>query len=282
MTVDEAAATGPAEPLAGSATPATEPVLQSAAEAPRPDHAGDHAAAHPDEAVEEEDEGWSLPARVLTALVLVLVGVALGIWAAPKIAPVLPSGMKPVADWLTPGASSAEAEIAALRAELDQGLSGVESRFAALPAPEAADQRIAAAVGSAKGELSGEIAALKRTVGQIDPTAARQQLDRLDAAVKGQEAELAALKEQLAGATAASGQRSDEAVDNLNVYSAEVEGLRAEMGTLQDKVSALATRIDQVAADADRQIATAQTRVGEIQTRAASALGAAETGAAVA
>ena len=100
--------------------------------------------------------------------------------------------------------------------------------------------------------------------------------------MKGQAAELGALKEQLAGTAAASGQLNDEAVQKLDVYSAEVEGLRAEMGTLQDKVSALAARIDEVAANADREIATAQTRVGEIQTQAATALGAAETDAAVA
>ena len=37
-----------------------------------------------------------------------------------------------------------------------------------------------------------------------------------------------------------------------------------------------------MAANADREIATAQTRVGEIQTQAATALGAAETDAALA
>ena len=87
------------------------------------------------EEADEEEAGWSLPARVLTALVLLLAGAGLGLWAAPKLAPMLPSGMKPVADWLTPGsgAAEAEAEIAALRTDLDQGLGGVEARFADLP-----------------------------------------------------------------------------------------------------------------------------------------------------
>ena len=238
---------------------------------------------HHEEAGEEE-AGWSLPARVLTALVLLLAGAGLGLWAAPKLAPMLPSGMKPVADWLTPGsgAAEAEAEIAALRTDLDQGLGGVEARFADLPSGTDVDQRIGAAVGAAQGALAGEIATLKETVGQIDLTATRQQLDRLDAAMKGQAAELGDLKEQLAGTAAARGQLNEEAVQKLDVYSAEVQGLRAEMGTLQDNVSALAARIDEVAANADREIATAQTRVGEIQTQAATALGAAETDAAVA
>ena len=213
---------------------------------------------------------------------LLLAGAGLGIWGAPKLAPMLPSGMKPVADWLTPGAGTAEAEIAALRAELDQGLGGVEARFADLPSGSDVEQRIGAAVGAAQDAVAGEIAALKQTVGQIDPAAARQRLDRLDTAVQGQVTELKALKDQLAGTAATSGQLSDEAVQKLDVYSAEVQGLRAEMGALQDKVSGLATRIDEVAANADREIATARTEVGEIQTRAATALGAAETDAAVA
>ena len=230
----------------------------------------------------EEDAGWSLPARLLTALVLLLAGAGLGIWGAPKLAPMLPTGMKPVADWLTPGAGTAEAEIAALRAQLDQGLGGVEARFADLPSGSDVEQRIGAAVGAAQDAVAGEIAALKQTVGQIDPAAARQRLDRLDAAVQGQVTELKALKDQLAGTAATSGQLSDEAVQKLDVYSAEVQGLRAEMGALRDKVSGLATRIDEVAANADREIATARTEVGEIQTRAATALGAAETDAALA
>ncbi|HRO12210.1 MAG TPA: hypothetical protein PK452_11820 [Amaricoccus sp.] len=275
VTVDEAAA---GDPAAAAAEPSAPEAAERAPE-PAPEQAAEQAAERAAEpvAVEEreadhhedhgEEEGWSLPARVLTALVLLLAGAGLGIWAAPKIAPVLPAGMKPVADWLTPGAGMAETEIAALRGQLDQGLSGVETRLAALPTPDDLDQRIASAVDGARGELAGEIDALRQAVGQIDPTAARQRLDRLDAGLKGQEAELSALKEQLAGAAAASGQLSDEAIKNLNVYNAEMQGLRAETGALQDRVSALATRIDEVAANAEREIATAQTRVGDMPRR---------------
>jgi len=119
-------------------------------------------------------------------------------------------------------------------------------------------------------------------VGKLEGAGTRQQLDRLEAAIAGQVAELATLKDQLAGTTAATGQLSEEAVQRIDVYRAELDGLRAEMGTLQDKVSGLAADLDEVAANADREIATAQTRVGEIQTQAATALGAAETDAALA
>ena len=219
---------------------------------------------------------------MLTALVLILAGAAFGIWAAPRIAPVLPSGMRPVAEWLTPGAGAARSEIEEVRARIDAGLGGVEARFADLPSGSDVQARIDAAVSASEGKVSGEIASLRDSVGQLDGAATRQQLDRLDAAIEGQVAELATLKDQLAGTTAATGQLSEEAVQRVDVYRAELDGLRAEMGTLQDKVSGLAAHLDEVAANADREIATAQTRVGEIQTQAATALGAAETDAALA
>ena len=218
----------------------------------------------------------------MTALVLLLAGAGLGIWGAPKLAPMLPSGMKPVADWLTPGAGTAEAEIAALRAELDQGLAGVEARFADLPSGSDVEQRIGAAVGAAQDAVAGEIAALKQTVGQIDPATARQRLDRLDTAVQGQVTELKATQ----GAARRNGgnQRAAERRGGAEARRLQRRGpgpARRD-GPLQDKVSGLATRIDEVAANADREIATARTEVGEIQTQAATALGAAETDAAVA
>ena len=98
VTVDEAVA-----------EPAPEPEL-AAAEAR--DEPGDE---HHDE------EGMSWPARFLTALVLIIAGAALGVWGAPKLAPLMPSGLRPVADWLAPGKADAEAEIAALRARARRG-----------------------------------------------------------------------------------------------------------------------------------------------------------------
>jgi hypothetical protein len=224
--------------------------------------------------VHDEEAGPSLAARALTFLVLLLVGAALGIWAAPRIAPHLPSGMQPVADWLTPGRATTEAELAALQTRIDEGLGGVDARVGALESAPDPGAGIASAVGELESRLSGEIATLRESIPQ-DGVALRQQVSRLESSLQGQSAELATLKDQLSGATAATGQLSQEAVDQINVYKADIEGLRAEMGTLRDQVSALAARIDEVAADADRQIATAQSRVDEIRSEAETAVGAA-------
>ena len=109
--------------------------------------------------------------------------------------------MKPVADWLTPGAGAAEAEIAALRA---QARPGAGRGRGALRRPAVGQRRRRS--GSARRSDAAQDAARRprsrrcgRPSGRSTAADTRQRLDRLDAAVQGQVAELAALKEQLAG-----------------------------------------------------------------------------------
>lgn len=257
--------------------PVSDPVPETAV--PEVVEAEDRRTADEDFHDEPEEEGRSLAGKVLTGLVILLAGAALGLWAGPKIAPMLPSGMKPVADWLAPGKGEAEAEMAALRAEVGDGLGDVQSRVASLPTAGDVDQRIGAAVGAAQGALVEQIEGLKQAVGHIDPVAVRQQLDQLAAVVKGQTAELDALKGQIAGSA---GEVGAAAAEKIDVYRGEIDALRAEMGALQENVSGMAARLEGVAADAQRQVQAAQDKVNEVQTRAADSLGAAEAGAAAA
>ena len=159
---------------------------------PRPDRRPDRDRAHepvpvvdsveePREELHEEEAGWSLPARVLAVLCLLIAGAGLGIWAAPRIAPMLPSGMAPVARWLTPGQAEVEAEIAALAAKVDSGLGAIDSRVAALPASADVDTRIGAAVGDAQAKLSAEIEAARAAAATADLTAVNQKLAALEA-----------------------------------------------------------------------------------------------------
>ncbi len=237
----------------------------------------DEPAAEADDGQEahEEEAGPSFAGRALTFLLLLLAGAALGIWGAPKLAPLLPSGLAPAANWLTPAQSETEAELAALRTRVEQGIGGVEARFAELSQGSDVDVQIAAAVDAAEARLTSEMGALRDSVGQLDTTGMTQRLSRLESSLEGQATELAGLKAQLSGSATMSGQISEEAVARIDVYRAELDGLRAEMGTLQDQVGALATRVDEVAAVADRQISTAQSQVEEIRSRADTAAGAA-------
>lgn len=264
------------EPVAAAPEPADEPVVPEPAPHSEPEAVGSTADRY-EAAVEEEEEGGrSFAAWALIVLLLLLGGAALGIWAAPRIAPMLPSGMAPVAAWLNPGADDAEARIAALEERLDSALAATQAQVAALPDADALDARIAAAVAEAQSATAGDVAALREAVGELDTSAIRQQLDALSATLDGQAAELDTLKDQIAGGVAASGDQADEVVARIDVYRAELEGLRAEVAGIGNRTSALASRIDEVAATADRSIEAAQARVAEVQAESSTALDAAQ------
>jgi hypothetical protein len=226
----------------------------------------------PGEEAHEEEAGWSFAARALAVLLLLLAGAGLGIWAAPKVASVLPSGMAPIAAWLTPGQATTEAEVAALRDRLDADRAALEGRFAALPAGDEIDARIRAAVGETEARLATEIEAAKAAAGEVDMTEVNRRLGDLEAALQGQTTELAALKDQIAGTA---GQLSEEALGRIDAYKGEVEALRGEMGSVRDAVSGFATRLDEVEGRAGREIDAAQARVDEIRQQADTELSAA-------
>lgn len=258
--IEEPVLADPVEP-ATEAEPAPEPTY---AASPPPVHAaGDSDDLHDG----EEEGGSSLAAKALTALVLLLVGAGVGIWAAPRVAPMLPSGMAPVADWLTPGSAEADAAIAALQTRLDQGLTDVRASVAAIPAPVDGE----AAARGVEERLTGEIATLKQALDGADVTAITQRLATLEAGLQGEAAELASLKEQLTGATASGSDAS-----GIDVYRGELDNVRAEVAALRDQVSGFTARVDQVAADANRQVETAQTQVASIQAETQTQLSAAD------
>lgn len=249
---------------AETGVPAVESVPVEAVTDPAPIETPPAAARH--DPHEDEDEGGaSFAAWALGILLLLLAGAALGTYLAPKIAPELPAGMKPVADWLEPGKADAEAAIAALRGQLE----AVEAKAGAAASTADVDARIGAAVSPVESRLADEIGSLRQSVAQIDPTEARQRLDSLAAELKNQAAQLDTLK---SGFTEAPGQVSGD----VNVFKADMEGLRAEVASLRDQVSAQATRLDEVAKSAEERVAAAVEQATTAQEQATTALDAAE------
>ncbi len=227
------------------------------------------------EDIHEDEAGPSFASRALTWLVLLLAGAGVGIWAAPKIAPALPSGMAPVAAWLSPGQAQSESRIAEIEARLETGLGEVSARVAELAPADDLSARIDAAVAEVRTSLGAEVEDLRGRIGQIDDTETRQRIASIESAVEAGAAELESLKTQLTGGAAATAGLSEDTVARIDTYQAEVEGLRASLASQSDRVGALAARIDEVASEADRQIETARARVAEIETEAASQLSAA-------
>ncbi len=238
-----------------------------AATIPRDDARPEPVVTHEERRVEAES-GSSFAARALAALLFLLIGGGLALWLGPKIAPSMPA---PVARWLAPGSDSADARIAALESRLETEVDAVRAQVADLGGAEL-DARIGAAVDAAGGKIEGEFAELRTQLGEVDGATTRQRLDRADAAIQGQVAELQGLKDQITGGAAAG---SGAAAAGIDVYRSEIEGLRAEMGSLTDRVAGLGARVDEVGAEARRQIDTAQATVDTIQAEATTAISAA-------
>ncbi|PZQ46676.1 MAG: hypothetical protein DI556_19460 [Rhodovulum sulfidophilum] len=290
--VDEAVGARPdAEPVAG--TPA-EPVEETVAEAPsEPEIAsepqpGDRRESEPEPATAGEPEviarrpiprepetasippaavaaasarsGGGFAGKALGGVVLLLAGGALALWLGPKLAPNLPRGMAPVADFLEPGRQAAETRLAAL----DTEIAALKAQIANIPAGVTAAD-LSAAVTGARGEIDAEITRLGNQIGAGAEVPER--LARLESSLRGTTTELTSLKDQIAagGATAGSAAPTD-------LYRGEIDGLRAELGTLSDQVAGLRTRVDEVGAAAQRQVETAQQTVDTVQAEATQAV----------
>lgn len=228
-----------------------------------PGRDSDHGRGHHDE------EGASFATRALWGLLLLILGIGLGIWGAPRLAPLLPSGLAPVAAWLSPASAGDDEAVQALEARLAELEAEVEANAVVGTEPAELDPRVAELIAESQGMSQAEMEDLRAQVAQIDGATTRQRLDRVEASVEGTGAEFAAIKDQLANANLASNETSEEAVAQLDVYRAELDGLRAEVGTLSDDVSALGSRVDEAAAAAERQVEAAQVRVSQAEARVA-------------
>lgn len=203
---------------------------------------------------EEEEHHRSLAARALTWLVLLIAGAGLALWAAPRIAPHLPSGLGPVKAWLMPGALQTEAELAALAERLD---SRIDSLQQAADEPRATEEQIQAAIADLEGRVTPRLDELSDQVGATDREAFEGRLTQLETRVEG----LAAQIEELTGLGAGSAELSDEDLARISAFSSTVEGLRAEVASLAEKQGVLSQRIDDVAAAAQRRLAEAEEEV---------------------
>ena len=74
----------------------------------------------------EHEEHVSLSSRILRFLAIFTVGVVVALWAGPKIAPVLPAGLKPVAEFLSPQADIS-AHIETVEAKLELRIAEIET-----------------------------------------------------------------------------------------------------------------------------------------------------------
>ncbi|MEM9199598.1 MAG: hypothetical protein AAGD12_17315, partial [Pseudomonadota bacterium] len=227
----------------------------------------------------EEAYRRSLAGRVLTWLFFLIAGAALILWAGPRIAPQLPSGLEPVAVWLAPGSESAaeNAEArAALRAELLAEIAKIRPGMPpedveTLVSTEATSLRtdFAAADTAAVTALRERIGTLSDQVEAQDSAEIEARLGAVETVLKGLTAELEALTSDLAGVAENDGQISEEASARIAAFSASVEGLKGELGDVSTKIGTLAQRVDEVEAASRRREQESAERAARVAAEAA-------------
>lgn len=210
------------------------------------------------DATEEEHEDAGLAARILKISGILIAGGILALWLGPKIAPSLPSGMAPVAAWLSPGGAQTNADIAALQAALED-----------MPEPVSTyeiDAMIAGGISTKTAALSARIDALG---GETDTSEIESRLAALELKTDGLRAELSSLLSQLSDVSQMGGEVSADTAAKLAGFAAANEGLKAEIEALAsriDGVSATAAQVSVVEtnAEAERNAATIRASLNSI------------------
>ncbi len=218
----------------------------------------------------EAEERRSFASRVLTWLILLLVGAGAALWAAPRVAPNLPDGLGPVKAFLMPGEFRSQAQIAALESEVDNRLQALTPGL-----DETAVQGLVTAQTEAlQVDFETRLQALADQVAATDGASIEGRVAQLETRLEGAVAALDGLSTGGAGLSA-------EDQEALGAFSATVDGLRAELAALADQQGALSQRIDDVEVAVDRRLSEAEVEVATATEEAADTKSAALAVAAV-
>ena len=213
-----------------------------------------------DHAEEDEHEESGIAAKILIVTGLLVVGGALALWIGPKIAPTLPSGMAPVAAWLSPGGEATQAEIAELRQTLEEIPQAVST--------SEIEAMIANQNRALSEDIATQIATVKDQVAASDSNEIESRLATVESKLEGLRAELSSLMSQLSDVSTAGGAVSAETNAQIATYAAAMDGLKAEIAALAAQNGALSQKIDSVSVVASRQVAEAESKVSEVEVNA--------------
>ena len=206
------------------------------------------------EVICEQDEPLpSLAARALRGLLLVSIGIIVALWGAPKLAPVLPAGLGPVAEFLMPGQSDAKASVAALRTELDQKLANV---LKSTGIDQTAINKSISAYAVTQAE---EIEIIKDALFSIQSQDIETRIALLESRFKGLSAEISAVTERvLLQIPENDAILSETAVTELSDYSAALEKLKSQVSELSVTNSILSQKIEEASKASSRRIKEAE------------------------
>jgi hypothetical protein len=149
---------------------------------------------------EQHHEHTSIAASILRVLAILIIGATVALWVGPKIAPKLPVGLKPVADFLSPQLDVTN-QIAALQSDYENRLAEIETTI-----------KKADATANIEPLLAQLATKDTETVAAVDAIA--KATKALEAAVETLQSELTKVTARQA-LSAEGGQASDEALQQF-------------------------------------------------------------------
>ncbi|PIB26655.1 hypothetical protein BFP76_12260 [Amylibacter kogurei] len=206
---------------------------------------------------EELAHGSSLSSMVLTGLVLLTIGGGIALWGGPKIAPHLPAGLSPVAEFLAPGQSGAAQQIADLRDELNL-------KFDDLANADDTQATIDAAFAQYDAKNSATIQEFADKLAAADSANIESRLSSIETRMEGVAAQLTSLTDQLADVDLNSGTVDDATAAKIASYAATIEGLKAELNDVSSKQGSLSQKIDEVSVSSERKVQEAETKIAAV------------------
>ncbi len=193
--------------------------IASAGDIPEEAYEDEHDDAHEDEHEDEHHhEHASLSSSILRVLAVLVIGAAIALWAGPKIAPKLPAGLKPIAEFLSPQADITE-QIATLQADFTKRLAEIEAANNQSDAATDIEPKLA--------QLAAKDAQIDTILGELSDTTIA-----LGVALETLQAEITEVT-ALQALTAQGGQASDEALQQFEDKLAAISSAQLKLNKSQ-------------------------------------------------
>jgi hypothetical protein len=263
---DDVKDTAPEEtpPVAPDAEPVSDTQDGSVPPIVHDDHVGEHG---------------SFPTWVKVVIIMVF-GALLALWAGPRLADNLPSGMAPVARFLSPGSVRQAAEFEARLAKLESAAPAAldESEIQSVVSDIVArlvDSAVLDGVGAGTASMKSDMDSLRDALAAIDAADLTARLAAAETRLQGLDAQIATLSSEVTESIATRlAEQGEMSAEQAATYMAIIERLKAEIqqiaalqGAIDHKVDELAatnarlteeaSEIAQQAEEQTRQIATA-------------------------
>jgi len=206
------------------------------------------------EEAEEEDHSVSFAARSLQILALIAVGLAIGLWAGPRLAPNLPKGLAPLAEWLSPQTNASIEALEALRTEANQRLAVLEAGVKR----EEIETRLANFQTDIVNPLRDQMKALSDQIAASDSTAIEARLWAVEGRVEGLVAELESLRTMLGNIAEEGGSISADTAASIAAYRTRIDALQAQVDEITGRQGELTRAITEAQTSVSQRVEEAE------------------------